>query len=273
MTISKEYKDEFAKTMKVGLVSTVDDEGEPHITILSTLMAKDNNTMMLGEFVCGISKEHMTKRSQTGFLIMNLNKEFWTGKMDWKSKAKEGEDYIMYNMQPKYRYNSYFGIHTVHYFDLKELSDKRKLNMGGIVLNALKVLLLKVFKRGKNKTAIMKPWATTLMKKMDTLKFISYIDTDGYPVIVPVIEAQAVSSNRVVLSSSPYKQELAKIPAGAKVAVFGLVLSMENVLLKGTFNGFKGGLATVDIERVYNSMPPKMGYIYPPVKNEAVTEF
>ncbi len=273
MAIKQEYKDEFAKTMKIGLVSTIDDQGEPHITILSTIMAKDDQTMMLGEFVGGISKEHMVKRPQTGFLIMNLKKELWTGKMDWRSKTQEGPDYIMYNMQPKYRYNSYFGIHTVHYFNLVDLSEKHTLKMSGVILNSIKILLCKNLKKGSKKHPVMKPWSTALMKKMDTLKFISYIDVSGYPVIIPVIEAQAVSSSRIILSSAPYKQELSKIPSCARVAIFGLNLSMENVLLKGSFSGFKGGLAIIDIERVYNSMPPKMGYIYPPVENQAVTEF
>lgn len=273
MAIKQEYKDEFVKTMKIGLVSTIDDQGQPHVTILSTIMAKDDQTMMLGEFVGGISKEHMIKRPQTGFLIMNLKKEFWTGKMKWRSMAQEGPDYVMYNMQPKFRYNSYFGIHRVHYFDLVDLSEKHTLDMRGVILNAVKVLLLKSFRKGGNKHKVMKPWAAGLMKKMDTLKFISYLDKDGYPVIIPVIEAQAVSSSRIVLSSAPYKKDLSKIPSCANVAIFGFNLSMESVLLKGSICGFKGGLAVMDIERVYNSMPPKMGYIYPPEKNQAVTEF
>jgi len=37
---------------------------------------------------------------------------------------------------------------------------------------------------------------------------------------------------------------------------------MENVLVKGVFSGFNKGIATLKIDKVYNSMPPKMGYIY-----------
>jgi len=48
-----------------------------------------------------------------------------------------------------------------------------------------------------------------------------------------------------------------------KVAVMGMNLDMEDVLVKGTFHGFKAGMGYVDIERVYNSLPPVHGYIYP----------
>lgn len=271
INMKDEYIAEFAKTMKVGLVATVDENNDPHITILSTIMAKSHKQMMFGEFVTGMSKQQIEKNNNAGFLIMNLKKEFWTGCMKWTSKTTEGEDFIMYNMQPKYRYNTYFGIHTVHYADLIDLSEKRTLSMGAIILNALKVMMKKGGMKGDNDKTILKPWAFELMKKMDTLKFISYIDEEGFPRIIPIIQAQAVSTNRIVLSDKPYNDELMKIKAGSRVAIFGLNLSMENVLIKGVFSGFDKEMATMDIHRVYNSMPPKMGYIYPPVKNEAVS--
>jgi hypothetical protein len=52
---------------------------------------------------------------------------------------------------------------------------------------------------------------------------------------------------------------------------------MEDVLIRGTFRGFKRHrlitLGTVDIEWVYNSMPPAHGQIYPEVPLEPITEF
>ncbi len=56
-----------------------------------------------------------------------------------------------------------------------------------------------------------------------------------------------------------------------------LTMGMEDVLVRGTFHGFKRfrfmKLGTVDIEWVYNSMPPGHGQIYPPVALKPVTEF
>jgi len=207
--INKEYIEEFAKTIKVGLVATVDEAKDPHITILSTIMAKSEDKMMFGEFIAGLSKQNIEKNPKSGFLIMNLDKEFWTGRMNRTDKKTEGEDYEMYNLQPKYRYNSYFGIHTVHYLDLVDVSEKRVLDMKGIVINALKVLMKKGKFKGDRK--VMKPWAEKLMKKIDTLKFISYIDSEGYPVVIPIIQAQAASSDVIVIADKPYQEELSKI--------------------------------------------------------------
>ena len=54
-------------------------------------------------------------------------------------------------------------------------------------------------------------------------------------------------------------------------------LEMESVLIEGKFIGIQNKLGIkvglVDIDRVYNSMPPKHGYIYPKEKLQPVTEF
>ncbi|PKM71670.1 MAG: hypothetical protein CVU91_12980 [Firmicutes bacterium HGW-Firmicutes-16] len=260
--ISPENIKKFETSYKVGLVSTIEANGVPHISLLSTLMAKSDRELMLGKFICGESKENVLREPKAGFLIMSLEKEFWMGKMTYTHTLTNGEDYELYNRQPLYRYNTYFGIDSVYYFDLLGISESRKLDMAGIVANSLRVSLLRGRFKRKLPQKAMKHWAYELMQKMGTLAFISFIDTDGYPTLVPCIQLQAADENTLVLSSSPYKTELAAIPAGARVAVFGANLKFESVLLKGVFSGFKGGVSTVEIDRVYNSMPPKHGYIF-----------
>jgi len=57
----------------------------------------------------------------------------------------------------------------------------------------------------------------------------------------------------------------------------GLKLNCENVLVFAKFKGFERcrgiNLGIADIEKVYNSIPPKHGFIYPEEKLEAITEF
>ena len=68
-----------------------------------------------------------------------------------------------------------------------------------------------------------------------------------------------------------------QIPRATPVAVFGLTMGMEDVLIRGTFRGYLRTmgliLGTVDIEWVYNSMPPAHGQIYPEVELKPVGEF
>ncbi len=260
--LSKDMLVEFAKTIKIGLVATLDEFNKPHITVLSTIMGKGKNEMMFGKFVEGYSKEFILERPKSGFLIMNTDKEFWHGTMDYTYLKKEGEDYINYNNQPLYRYNSYFGINTVYYFKLREISDKANLPMSKIIFNAVLTMLFKGKYKGHRKN-VMNHWTRNFTAKLDTLTFISYINDDGYPVIVPVIQAQSASESRLVFRNQPYKEELSKIKSGQDVAILAFSMSMETVLLKGKFEGFdKLGLGYLDVRRVYNCMPPVHQYIY-----------
>lgn len=266
----------FEPDAKIGLIATVNPDGLPHITLITALQAKTPNTMYWGQFTEGMSKRHVKKNPKTGFLIMTLQKELWRGKALWTGETGEGPDYEMFNRKPMFRYNAYFGIHTVHYMDLVETYGRETLPMGGIVMGAL---LTGLFKGGAGRSGerILSKWAEGLFNRMDSLKFLAYVGGDGFPVLIPVIQCQAAGSGRLAFSPSAYGDELAAVPKGAAVAVFGLSLDMEDVLVRGTFNGvsrYRGGrLGTVDIEWVYNPMPPKQGQVYPAVELRPVTNF
>ena len=126
-------------------------------------------------------------------------------------------------------------------------------------------------------TPILKPWAQGLFNRLNALKFISYIGKDGFPVIIPLIQCQASDSRRLVFSPFAYIKELSGIEKGKKVAVFGLTMEMEDILIRGTFLGFNRyrsvQLGSIDIEWVYNSMPPKHGQIYPLEEIKPVVNF
>ena len=92
-----------------------------------------------------------------------------------------------------------------------------------------------------------------------------------------MIQAQALDGEHLVFSLGAFGDELARIPPAAPVAVFDMALTMEDVLVRGTFQGIRrvAGLrcGVVRVDWVYNSMPPKPMQIYPAVEIEAVREF
>jgi hypothetical protein len=261
----------FAVTMKIGLVATTDEQGDPHLTVLSTLQGKDDHTFFFVKLVLVLRMVFIQTRPQAGFLVMNSEKEFWYGRMEYTHQKKEGDDYVMYNNQPLYRYNSYFGINTVYYLNLIEVSDKNLLPMGEVIRNALKVLFAKHRFKSVKPFEVMKPWAAKFTAKLDTLKFITYLTLDGYPKIVPIIQAQSIGSHRIVVKNAPYTDLLNDLKPGQKVAILAFSMSMEDVLLKGTFGGFDAkGFGFMEIERIYNAMPPIHKYIYPTNTNPEI---
>jgi len=265
--LSQEDVSAFEESAKIGLLATVNPEGLPHVSLITSIQARGSAGLMFGQFSEGLSKSHVKNNPRTGFLVMNRDKEVWRGKARWTGEARSGEDYDMYNRKPMFRYNSYFGIHTVHYLEIVELSGKERLSAAGIAAGSLVTMLSRRFVATERIEAILRPWAENHVTRLGTLKFFSCVGEDDYPAIVPVVPCQAAGSGRLVFAPTVHRDELAAIPAGAVVAVFALNLQMESVLIRGRFTGYRRytGLkaGVIDIDWVYNSMPPMQGPIYP----------
>jgi len=267
----------FESDAKVGLIATVNPEGLPHITLISSIRAKTPTQLIWGQFTEGRSKKHVQENPKTGFLILTMDKALWRGRARWTHTATQGEDFEMYNQLPMFRYNAYFGIHTVHYMDLVETYGREKLPLARIILATIVTRLTKSGARAAEDSPILKPWARALFDKPGALKFLALIDDQGFPAIIPIVQCQSSDSRRLVFSPLAYGRELRGLDQGQPVAVFGMTMDMEDILVRGIFTGpgrQKGlGVGRVDLDWVYNSMPPKQGQIYPETPLEPVIHF
>jgi hypothetical protein len=263
--------------MKIGILATVNPEGLPHLTMISTLKASRENQLSFGQFMEGQSKAHLRQNPKAGWLVMSLDRQVWRGKAAFTHTSNSGPDFDFYNNSPLFRYNAYFGVHTVYYLDLIEHTGKASLPMNRVVFAAIQTLLRRSLPSRRSARAVLNPWTIAFLNKLDHLKFVAYVAADGYPVVIPAIQAQASGADRVIFSTSVYTAELARIPAGASLAVFALSLSMEDVLLRGRYLGQTSRLGircgSVVVDWVYNSMPPVPGQIYPPLPVQEVRQF
>jgi hypothetical protein len=276
-TFSDNDMGELEPAMKIGILGTVDPDGLPHLTMISSLKASAPGQMCFGQFTEGRSKEHIRQNPKTGWLIMTLDRSLWRGRANFTHTAQSGLDYEFYNNTPLFRYNAYFGIHTVYYLDLVGHSGKNALPMNRVVIAALQTILARTLSGKHASEQVLNTWTRAFLNQLDSLKFLAYIDDDGYPQIIPAIQAQALDSQNILFSTSVYRNEIEHIPADVPMAVFGLSLDMEDVLLRGRFAGVKRTWGVrcgrVEIDWVYNSMPPVPGQIYPEVPLEPVREF
>jgi len=279
--IRKDFDEEdlkaFEPEAKVGLLATINPDGLPHLTLITAMQAKHTTQLMWGQFTEGLSKKYIKENPNTAFLIMTMDKHLWRGKARYTHSTGEGEDYEMFNNKPMFRYNAYFGIHTVHYMDLIETYGKESLPLPKIVMASLLTMAGKSGARTHIQERILKPWGEKLFNRLDSLKFIAYVSDDGFPRIIPLIQCQASDSRRLTFSSLAYKKELLALKKGLPVVVFGMTMDMEDILTRGIFLGFKNirsiNMGTIDIEWVYNSMPPTQGQIYPKVELKPVINF
>ena len=267
----------FEPAEKVGIIATVTPEGLPHMSLLTSVMAAKPDQLIVGEFCQGKSKEYMRRTGKIGFAILTLDKKLWRGKAIWTHLKKEGPEYETYNNQPMFRYNTYFGINTVHYFDLTQTTPGSLLPLASVVKSALLTKMAKGSAAKGNSERVLSYFGENLFNGLDSIKFLSFIGDDGFPVIIPVIQCQASDSSRLAFHPGAFGAELNMLKSGMTVSVFCLTMQMEDVLVRGIFNGYSRyrgvTLGTLDIDWVYNSMPPNHGRIYPPVPLERVVNF
>jgi hypothetical protein len=276
-TFSEEDIQSTKPELKIGLLATVTPQGLPHVTLLSSLMACGPTQMCFGQFTEGMSKKHILANPKVGFLIMSLDKHVWRGKAVYTHFTREGPEYDYYNNVPMFRYNSYFGIHTVYYLDLLSQTGKSPLPMNRIIFAAVQTILARTLGRKPGRQNVLNPWTRTFVDKIDNLKFLCYVGADGYPLLIPAIQTQSLDAQHVLFSTSVYADELLPIPAGVPMAVFSMALTMEDVLMRGTYQGLRrvGGVkaGVVEVDWVYNPMPPVPGQVYPATEIRAVTEY
>ena len=255
--------------LKIGVLGTVTPEGLPHLTLLSTLQPCNPATIVWGQFTEGNSKKFILENPNTGFLVMSLQKEIWRGKASFREMRKNGKEFDNYNNMKMFRYNAYFGVHTVYYMVVIELHERQALPMGSVVTSAVKTMIARMFGK-KDKTAhALNAWGQALLNKVDNLKFLGYIDCDGFPQILPVVQLQALDAGHLIFSPGAFGQEINMIPKGAQVAMLGMSFDMEDVLTRGTYLGIQriGGVrcGVLEVDWIYNPMPPVPGQIFPAI--------
>lgn len=242
---------------KVGVLATEDESGYPHLSFISSIQALDESVLTFGQFSAGLSKRFILDRPHVGFLVLSADKCYLSGRATYTHSANTGKEFDLYNNKPLFRYNSYMGFYRIFYLNLERISAIRPLPMGSIVLGAILSRVKAVFVR-KSERCALPLVGQQLFSQLDSLKFLCYYDEAGEAEMFPVVQATSAGSDRITLCGIPYGKQLSQIPDGAKASILCLNLKMESVLVKGRYS--KG---TLEIERVYNSMPPKMEYVYP----------
>lgn len=242
---------------KVGVLATEDENGYPHLSFISSIQALDEQSLTFGQFSAGLSKRFLLDRPRAGFLVLSADKRYLRGNATYTHSANTGKEFDLYNNKPLFRYNSYMGFYRIFYLNLDRISALKPLPMGAIILGAILSRIKALFVRKSSRNALPLT-GQALFSQLDSLKFLCYYEASGEATLLPVVQATSAGSDRIALCGVPFGRELKRIPDCAKVSILCLNLKMESVLVKGSY---RRGI--LDIERVYNSMPPKMEYVYP----------
>ena len=253
----------------VKLISTIDPRNWPHITYISSNRVISEDQIVWGEFSKGLSKEYVQKNPKQGLFYMTAETpfKFIQVKADFSHTKIEGKDIENFNKSDFMRYFTYVSIYKVYYNNIVAATTIRELPFGGISRKITKEIIKSA------KTGLDEKKLNIIGYKLFTnpigIRALSYIDpSDGYPIIIPHLQLQAVDHNRLYFPLTALKEDFLEIPVNSKVAVFAANFDMASQVVKGTFTGIhevgeiEYGL--IDIEEIYNSSPPITGIIYPP---------
>ena len=263
----------------VKLISTIDSRNWPHLTLISSNRAISEDLIVWGEFFKGLSKEYVLTNPKQGIFYMTAETpfKFIQVKADFSHMKTEGEDLENFNKSDFMRYFTYVSIYKVYYNNIIAATPLRELPFGGISRKIAKEIIKSA------KTGLDEKKLNIIGYKLFTnpigIRALSYIDpSDGYPIIIPHLQLQAVDHNRLYFPLTALKEDLLNIPVNSKVAVFAANFDMASQVVKGTFTGIhevgeiEYGL--IEIEEIYNSSPPITGIIFPKIATRPkVTDF
>jgi len=263
----------------VKLVSTIDSRGWPHLTIITSNRAKSRDQIVWGQFFAGTSKENVQKNPKQGIFYMTAESpfKFIQVKADFTHTKTEGEDLEYFNQSDFFRYFTYINVYKIFYNNVIAVTPIRDLPPGSIPRKIIKAI------EKEAKTNLEEKRLNVIGYKLFTLKIgvraIAYIDpSDGYPIIIPHLQLNAVDHNRLYFPLTALKEDFLQIPVNSKVAVIGANFDMASQVVKGTFTGIQKfeeiEYGLIDIEEIYNSSPPIVGKIYPKIESvPKITEF
>lgn len=253
------------------VIATIDERGWPHLTIITCNRAITKDTLVWGQFSVGVSKKYVQEvNPKQGIIFMTGDMPFkiLQIKADFDHTSTEGPDIKYFNESKLMRYMTYMNIYKVYYNKVVAVSPVKKLPLGGIAKGILKGMIGKGGLKTNLDEKRLNSLGIKIFKGPINPKFLAYIDpSDGYPIIIPMVQLTAADHNRLVFSPSALKSDIEKIPVGSKVAVLGMTMDLANQLVNGTFTGFQKSrctrLGVIDIEEIYNSSPPLAGKVYP----------
>jgi hypothetical protein len=123
---------------------------------------------------------------------------------------------------------------AVHTEDLVEVSEQQKLSIPKILFGSIKSKHMKKFITNADGVNRLPQYGIDLAKPLTALKFISFVDKDGYPRLLPAMQASVIDGDHVGVSNNTTTEIINEIPNGSKVAIFIANFDLVCLMVQGT---------------------------------------
>ncbi|MDR0885820.1 MAG: hypothetical protein LBN22_05620 [Clostridiales Family XIII bacterium] len=264
----------FAAPMKYSFVAVMNDEGYPHMNLITSLEGRGEKEIVFARNYAGETKNLLEEKKDAGFMSLGLDMNFWSGKMRLREIENEGELMAYYNSKPSSRYNTYFTCLSVYLNDLIGIEGPTPINVAAIGSYVQQVLPQMPTLVSGGEDGPITSNMIDIITRQTTAKFICWQGEDGIPEFAPLFGAIPAGSARMAFALEESADRLAGIPDGAKVTLHMIdAMTVHAIQVRGEYHQTPDGLGYIDVKQVYNPMAPRPSIVYPRVPYAAVTEF
>lgn len=208
----------------------------PLITLVAPLVAPTPTELAWADFSPPGAAQGLPAGHKLGFLIIHGGKQIWLGRGVWNGLDHDGPVMERLAEQPALKANPNVTLTGAHRVGLVDFTGPVKMPITDIGLTAL---MTKWSRRGLDRTgrAVLTPDQRAVLDKTGSLKFLAWADQDGFPRLVPIIQALAVDDGRLAFSTAVFVPELKELTDGARVTIYVISTDNNRFTLTGRFIG------------------------------------
>lgn len=263
MSLSQRMIEAFAGEMTPKFLSTASADGEPNIAPIISMEAWNERELIFGELMIWKTKKNLLANPKAGAAVFTKEMNCWTARGDFVGFERTGDKHDKLNMKDMFRYNAYTGLRSAGTIHVVEAQRVRGM-MSASRLAELAVSSRKARDIEHGHTGPMPPQVTEKFANMKAAKFVSYIDSDGYPVALPALSLFPTGHDRMTVGYGALRSGEID-PPSPPFRIAACIITFDPVAyqVKGTVTEYKKTLgirtAVIRIEEVYSSSPPLPG--------------
>lgn len=241
-------------------------DGLPNVVPCTSIMPAGGDRLIFGNFLLRKSVRNLDADPRLGILVVTTALEGWILRGDLLEWQRTGEYVDRLNNTDLLRYNAYTGIRSAGVVEVRQvqrhfhLSTMRVL---GDYLAARAACLLGRPAPPSDGAVALPHTVRDSFRPLTALRVLSFLDSAGYPLTVPVLSLQPAGDRCLGCALGPLADLLSPLAAGTLVAASLLTQEIVSFQVKGRWLGHRHllgqPLGAISVDAVYAGGPPIPG--------------
>jgi len=272
MDLPQKVRDLFAEEMAAKFLATADASGKVNVALIVTLQPPPgdrSDRLIFGEFLMWRSKRNLEENHRVAAAAVNMKLKMATLRGDFQGFEKKGDYKDFIDASPFMRYNAYSGVRAAGVIDVREVE-----YIGGPFMPTLATdfLRLRMSGAGGMKGRVVIPGLVReKFAKLSSIKALAVMGEDGYPCVFPVLTVAPAGEGGLKLWAAGYNRGMMGIKVPCQAAMSLVTMDAKSYKVTGELKSGNRRTLLLEVEEVYNSMPPLAGERIIPREPEAAS--